>query len=48
MLRHLQPATVYIELGNIRNIRDQDRLVIANNRQAVANWLCEGILDFYR
>ena len=47
MLRHLQPATVYIELGNIRNIRDQDRLVIANNRQAVANWLCEGILDFF-
>ncbi len=30
---------VYIELANIRNDWDQQRLVIKNNRQAVANWL---------
>lgn len=30
---------VYIELANIRNDWDQQRLVVKNNRQAVANWL---------
>lgn len=33
------PVAVYIELANIRNSWDQQRLVIANNRQALANWL---------
>jgi N-acetylmuramoyl-L-alanine amidase len=33
------PVAVYIELGNIRNSWDQQRVVIANNRQALANWL---------
>ncbi len=46
MLENTKPATVYIELGNIQNQRDQDRFVIANNRQAVANWLCLGILRY--
>ena len=48
MLRHVRPTTVYIEIANIRNQRDQDRLVIVNNRQAVANWLCEGVRDYVR
>jgi N-acetylmuramoyl-L-alanine amidase len=34
---------VYIELGNIRNDWDQQRLVIKNNRQAVANWLYQAL-----
>ncbi len=46
MLRESKPTTVYIELGNIRNTRDQDRFVDTNNRQAVANWLCEGLLEY--
>ena len=46
MLQHVQPTTVYIEVANIRNSRDQDRLVIINNRQAVANWLCDGLAGF--
>jgi len=44
MLRNTLPTAVYIELGNIKNPLDQDRLVIENNRQAVANWLCEGLI----
>ncbi|MBN1543777.1 N-acetylmuramoyl-L-alanine amidase [candidate division KSB1 bacterium] len=48
MLRNVEPTTVYIELGNIKNTRDQDRFIIANNRQAVANWLCDGILEYNR
>ena len=39
------PVAVYIELGNIRNDWDQQRLVIPNNRQALANWLCSALLN---
>jgi N-acetylmuramoyl-L-alanine amidase len=44
MLSALDPVAVYIELGNIRNPKDQDRFIIPDNRQAVANWLCDGLL----
>ncbi len=48
MLSQAKPTAVYIELGNIKNKKDQDRFIIADNRQAVANWLCEGVLEFAR
>ncbi len=35
---------VYIELANIQNDWDQQRLVIQNNRQAIANWICHALL----
>jgi len=35
---------VYIELANIQNAGDQQRLIQKNNRQAIANWLYEGII----
>jgi N-acetylmuramoyl-L-alanine amidase len=44
LLRKTKPPAVFIELGNIRNSRDQKRFVIEDNRQAVANWLTEGLL----
>lgn len=44
MLRNCKPVTVYMELGNIQNDRDQVRLVEKNNRQAIANWLSDGFL----
>lgn len=44
MLRHTIPAGVYIELGNIQNPQDQIRLIEPDNRQAVANWLCQGLV----
>ncbi len=44
MLSALDPVAVYIELGNIRNPKDQDRFIIPDNRQAVANWLSDGLL----
>lgn len=41
------PVAIYIELGNINHTRDLQRLIITNNRQALANWLCEGLItDF--
>lgn len=44
MLREVIPPTVYIELANIRNIHDQKRIVLESNREALANWLYEGLL----
>ena len=44
MLRECKPTTVYVELGNIRNSFDRKRLMLANNRQAIANWLAEGFM----
>lgn len=34
-------------LRNIRNFRDQQRFILESNRQALANWLAEGILNDY-
>jgi N-acetylmuramoyl-L-alanine amidase len=44
MLRHTLPVAVYVELGNIQNERDQIRFTKVNNRQALANWLCEALI----
>ncbi len=44
---HSRPVAVYIELGNIHHARDQQRIVNSGNRQALANWLTDGLLrDF--
>ena len=44
MLRETKPTSIYIELGNITNPKDQKRIIWTNNRQALANWLYEGIV----
>ncbi len=46
-LRETKPPVVYIELGNITNDFDQKRLLDVNNRQAVGNWLTQGVLAKY-
>ncbi|RDV13982.1 N-acetylmuramoyl-L-alanine amidase [Pontibacter diazotrophicus] len=48
VIKYTHPPTVFIELGNIRNDLDQRRFVIANNRQALANWICDGIISDYK
>jgi N-acetylmuramoyl-L-alanine amidase len=40
--------SVFIELGNINHVRDQKRIIIPDNRQAVANWLRDGLIEDYR
>lgn len=47
MLRHADPVSTYIELGNINHPRDQKRLLEVSNRQAIANWLTLGLLKDY-
>lgn len=48
MLTTTTPPSVFVELGNINNHRDQLRFIKADNRQALAQWLCEGIIDNYK
>lgn len=46
MLRETAPTAVYIELGNLRNPLDQKRFIVEKNRQAVADWLAEGMIAY--
>ncbi len=44
MLRECKtPRSVYIELANIRNTYDQQRIIHDHNRQYLADWLFEGL-----
>jgi N-acetylmuramoyl-L-alanine amidase len=43
-LKNTKPNTVYLELGNIQNTYNQERFIQPNNRQAIANWLCQGLI----
>ncbi len=44
-LRYTNPTAVYVELANIKNHVDRLRLLPESNRQALANWLFEGLTD---
>ena len=48
VLRNANPVAVFLELGNIQNSQDQKRLVIPDNRQALANWMTEAIEKDYK
>ena len=47
LVKKTHPAMTFIEIGNIRNKKDQKRILEADNRQALAKWISEGVLlDF--
>ncbi len=48
MLKYSLPPTVYIELGNIRNRSNQFRFLENTNREALAKWLCIGLINFIK
>ncbi|MGQ7869373.1 N-acetylmuramoyl-L-alanine amidase family protein [Sunxiuqinia sp. sy24] len=48
VLKYSYPPAVFIELGNINHHRDQQRFIHDNNRQALANWLSEGLINDFR
>jgi N-acetylmuramoyl-L-alanine amidase len=43
MVRELKPQTVFVEVGNIQNPFDQQRLLLETNRQLLSQWLYEGL-----
>ncbi|WP_297091502.1 N-acetylmuramoyl-L-alanine amidase [uncultured Draconibacterium sp.] len=48
VVRNTWPTAIFIELGNMNHQRDVKRLVIPDNRQAVANWLALGLISDFR
>lgn len=48
VVKNTYPVAVYIELGNINHTRDQQRFIYVDNRQAVANWLAEGLITDFK
>ncbi|MBR6649416.1 MAG: N-acetylmuramoyl-L-alanine amidase, partial [Bacteroidaceae bacterium] len=42
------PPAILIELDNIRNSRDLKRIIIEDNRQAMANWMREALIKDYK
>ncbi|GMN09933.1 N-acetylmuramoyl-L-alanine amidase [Croceitalea sp. MTPC9] len=47
MVKKTLPAMAYIEVGNIRNKKDQRRILDPDNRQALAKWISEGVILDY-
>lgn len=47
LVRKTHPAMAYIEIGNIRNKKDQRRILDSDNRQALAKWISEGVILDY-
>ncbi len=43
VLRNTDAPAVYVELANIKNAYDRRRIMPHSNRQALANWLFEGL-----
>lgn len=48
VVRNTYPTAIFIELGNMNHQRDVKRLVLPNNRQAIANWLALGLEKDFR
>ncbi|WP_235295695.1 N-acetylmuramoyl-L-alanine amidase [Portibacter marinus] len=44
MINYTNPPIVYIELANIKNPQDQKRILLNTNRQALANWIFQGVI----
>jgi len=47
LVKKTHPAMTFIEIGNIRNKKDQRRILDSDNRQALAKWISEGVLLDY-
>lgn len=47
LVKKTHPAMTFIEIGNIRNKRDQRRILDSDNRQALAKWISDGVLLDY-
>jgi N-acetylmuramoyl-L-alanine amidase len=48
VVRNSIPVSLYIELGNIHHSLDQRRIINPENRQALANWLTEGLIEDFK
>ncbi len=47
VIKRVIPPAAFMEVGNMQNEKDRRRLLLANNRQALANWLTEALIVDY-
>ncbi len=47
LVNYTLPPMAYIEIGNLQNKKDQKRILYPVNRQALAEWIAQGVLDDY-
>lgn len=47
LVKNTTAPMAYIEIGNIKNKKDQKRILVPENRQALAKWISEGVLLDY-
>lgn len=47
VIRNYKPASILVEVGNIQNDFDRRRIILENNRQAMANWMTLGFIKDY-
>ena len=47
VIKNTNPVSLFAELGNIQNSFDQQRFLESSNRQALANWMCSGLIADY-
>jgi len=48
VLSNTKPVSLFVELANMQNVNDQKRYILENNRQALANWMCDGFIKDYK
>lgn len=48
LINNTLPPMAYIELGNIKNAKDQKRILDYENREAMAKWITEGLILDYK
>ena len=48
VVKYTHPVAIYIELANMNHRRDIQRLIVTDNRQALANWLAEGLVTDFK
>ncbi|MFH6982192.1 N-acetylmuramoyl-L-alanine amidase [Marinoscillum sp. 108] len=47
IIKYSKAPTVYVEIGNLKNTRDQRRILDWENRDAIAMWITDGVIaDF--
>jgi N-acetylmuramoyl-L-alanine amidase len=47
VLREVIPTPVFVEVANIQNSFDLQRILSPKNRQLLADWLAEGLMNDY-
>ena len=47
VLANTNPVSLFAELGNIQNPRDQKRFLLSSNRDFLADWMCRGFIADY-